>query len=183
MCHPRPLFRLFSAFFKQAPIQFYNKPMWRNVHPVYGTGIRTHNLLITSLLPQPLDQGSRMLHLWWWWSCNWPYNLTIRVWIPPKTAAFFLYKITCKEQQLMTKRLLKLVQAFFVNLALLNGLSPPLFRLFRSFSNKHQYNFHNKLMWKQPPSMQCWDSNPRPSEHETLPITTRSVFNLIKALR
>ena len=33
--------------------------MWKNVHPVYSTGIRTHNLLITSLLPQPLDQGSR----------------------------------------------------------------------------------------------------------------------------
>ena len=32
--------------------------MW-NVHPVSGTGIRTHDLWIVSLLPQPLDQGSR----------------------------------------------------------------------------------------------------------------------------
>ena len=33
--------------------------MWKNVYPVYGAGIQTHNLLITSLLPQPQDQGSR----------------------------------------------------------------------------------------------------------------------------
>ena len=31
----------------------------KNVHPVYRAGIRTRNLLITSRLPQPLDQGSR----------------------------------------------------------------------------------------------------------------------------
>ena len=34
--------------------------MWKNVHPVYGAGIQTHNLQNMSLLPyQPLDQGSR----------------------------------------------------------------------------------------------------------------------------
>ena len=33
--------------------------MWKNVHPVSSAGIQTHNLLITSLLSQPLDQGSR----------------------------------------------------------------------------------------------------------------------------
>ena len=33
--------------------------MWKNVHPVYGTGIRTHDLWNMSLLPFPLDQGSR----------------------------------------------------------------------------------------------------------------------------
>ena len=59
MGHPRPLFRLFSVFFKQTSIQFYNKLMWKNVHPVYGTGIRTHDFRIVSLLPLPLDQGSR----------------------------------------------------------------------------------------------------------------------------
>ena len=32
--------------------------MWKNVHPVSGTGIRTYNLLDASTLPQPLDQGS-----------------------------------------------------------------------------------------------------------------------------
>ena len=30
--------------------------MWINAHP----GIQTHNLLNTSLLPQPLDLGSRL---------------------------------------------------------------------------------------------------------------------------
>ena len=59
MGHPRPLFRLFSVFFKQTLIQFYNKLMWKNVRPVYSTGIRTHDLQIVSLLPLPLDQGSR----------------------------------------------------------------------------------------------------------------------------
>ena len=33
--------------------------MWKNVHPIYGTGIRTHHLKIVSLLQEPLDQGSR----------------------------------------------------------------------------------------------------------------------------
>ena len=31
----------------------------KNVHPVYGAGIQTHNLWNMSLLPWPLDQGSR----------------------------------------------------------------------------------------------------------------------------
>ena len=51
MRHPRPLFRLFSVFFKQTSKQFYNKLMWKNVQPVYGTGIRTHDLQNMSLLP------------------------------------------------------------------------------------------------------------------------------------
>ena len=29
----------------------YNNLMWKNVHPVYGTGIRTHYLQNVSLLP------------------------------------------------------------------------------------------------------------------------------------
>ena len=33
--------------------------MWKNVRPVYSTGIWTHDLQIVSLLPLPLDQGSR----------------------------------------------------------------------------------------------------------------------------
>ena len=42
-----------------------------------------------------------------------------------------------------------------------------------AFSNKH-YNFYNKYMWiKCPSSIWCWDLNPRPSEHESPPITTR----------
>ena len=43
MGNPRPLFNLFSVFFKRH-YNFYNKFMWKNVHPVYGTGIQTHNL-------------------------------------------------------------------------------------------------------------------------------------------
>ena len=33
----------------------------KNVHPVYGAGIRTHDLWNVSLFPLPLDQGSRPL--------------------------------------------------------------------------------------------------------------------------
>ena len=33
--------------------------MFKNVHPVYGVGIRTRNLWTMSLLLQPLDKGSR----------------------------------------------------------------------------------------------------------------------------
>jgi hypothetical protein len=29
------------------------------IHPVYGAGVRTYNLLIMSPLPSPLDHGSR----------------------------------------------------------------------------------------------------------------------------
>ena len=37
------------------------------------------------------------------------------------------------------------------------------------------YNFYDKYMWKKcPSSIRCRDSNPRPSERESLPITTRS---------
>ena len=43
MGHPRSLLCLFSVFFKQTSFNFYNKLIWKNVHPVYGTGIRTHN--------------------------------------------------------------------------------------------------------------------------------------------
>ena len=52
MGQPRPLFRLFSfGLFKQTSLQFYNKYMWKNVHPVYGAGIRTHDLQNVSLFP------------------------------------------------------------------------------------------------------------------------------------
>ena len=51
MGHPRPLFCLFSVFFKQSSTQVYNKLMRKNVHPVYGIGTRTHDLQNVSLLP------------------------------------------------------------------------------------------------------------------------------------
>ena len=46
---------------------------------------------------------------------------------------------------------------------------------------KH-YNFYNKHMRKCPTSIRCWDLNPRPSEHESPPITTRSVLPPIGAM-
>ena len=44
MGQPRPLFRLLLVFSNKHHYNFFNKCMWKNVHPVYGTGIRTHNL-------------------------------------------------------------------------------------------------------------------------------------------
>ena len=63
MGQPWPLFRLFLVFFKQT-IHFFTTNQCEkcpNVHPVYGAGIRTHNLLIMSRHPLPLDKGSRPL--------------------------------------------------------------------------------------------------------------------------
>ena len=50
MVHHQPLFRLFLIFFKQT-IQVLQQINVKNVHLVYGAGIRTHILLNTSLLP------------------------------------------------------------------------------------------------------------------------------------
>ena len=50
MGHPRPLFCLFVVFFNQTSIQFNNKLILNNVHPVYGTEIRTDDLQNVSLL-------------------------------------------------------------------------------------------------------------------------------------
>ena len=49
------------------------------------------------------------------------------------------------------------------------------FVYFRSFSNKHYYNFYNRLMWKMscPSSIRHRDSNPWSLDHEPPPITTR----------
>ena len=49
-----------------------------------------------------------------------------------------------------------------------------LFSIIFVFSNKH-YNSYNKYMWKMlwPSSILRQDSNTRPSEHESPPITTR----------
>ena len=52
----RHLFRLFSVFFKQT-IQFLQQINVKNVKS--GAGIQTHDLWNVSLLPKPLDQGSR----------------------------------------------------------------------------------------------------------------------------
>ena len=57
MGQPRPLFRLFLASSNKQS-NFYNKSMWKNVHPVYSAAIQTHNLLNMSRHPKPLDHGS-----------------------------------------------------------------------------------------------------------------------------
>ena len=52
------LFFVYFCPLKQT-IQFLQQINVKNVHPVSSARIRTHNLLITSLLSQPPDQGSR----------------------------------------------------------------------------------------------------------------------------
>ena len=52
------LFLIYFRLFEHR-LQFLQKINVKNVHPVYGTGIQTHNLWNMSLLPKPLDQGSR----------------------------------------------------------------------------------------------------------------------------
>ena len=55
MGHGRPLLSFIFGLFKQTIQQIYVK----NIHPLYGAMIRTHDLRNMILLPQPLDQGSR----------------------------------------------------------------------------------------------------------------------------
>ena len=66
---------------------------------------------------------------------------------------------------------------FFFGFLLQTKLANPylLFHLFSVFSNKHHYDFDTKSTWKMscPSSIQCQDSNSRPLEHESSPITTR----------
>ena len=52
------------------------------------------------------------------------------------------------------------------------GQPRPLFCLFSVFAYK-QYNVTTNICEKCPSSIRCRDSNPRPSERESLPITTR----------
>ena len=50
MRHPRSLFHFFGLF--QTNINtILQQIKWKNVHPVFGTGIRTHNFQNVSLLP------------------------------------------------------------------------------------------------------------------------------------
>ena len=48
--NPGLFYCLFSVFSNKY-YNFYNKYMWKNVHPVYSVGIRTHDLCNMSLLP------------------------------------------------------------------------------------------------------------------------------------
>ena len=58
MGQSRPLFNLLSVCSNKQYF-FYKKSMWKNVHPVFGTKIQTHNLLNMIRHPLPLDQCSR----------------------------------------------------------------------------------------------------------------------------
>ena len=51
MGHTRASFCLFSVFFKQFKIQFFLQINVKNIHPVYGAGIRTHGIQIESRIP------------------------------------------------------------------------------------------------------------------------------------
>ena len=54
---------LFSIYFQS--FQSKQQINVKNSHPIYSAGIRTHNPVITSLLPWPLDQGSRATIIMW----------------------------------------------------------------------------------------------------------------------
>ena len=54
---PWPLLIYFRSFWNKQ-YNFYNKLMWKNIHQVYGNRIPTFNLLTTTLLQKPLEQGS-----------------------------------------------------------------------------------------------------------------------------
>ena len=55
------LFFIYFLAFQTNNTKFYNKLMWRIVRPISDTGIQTLDLLIMSLLFQPLDWGFRPL--------------------------------------------------------------------------------------------------------------------------
>ena len=50
---------LFICIFSNKHYIFLQQINVKNIHPVYGAGIRTNDLWSMSLLPLPLDQGSR----------------------------------------------------------------------------------------------------------------------------
>ena len=52
-------FSFIFGLFKQISLQFLQQINVKNVHPVYGARIQTHDLRNVSLFPKPLDQGSR----------------------------------------------------------------------------------------------------------------------------
>ena len=57
-----------------------------------------------------------------------------------------------------------------------NGPSPAYFQFIFVFSCT---NFTTNISEKCPSSIQCWDSTPRPSEHEYPPITTRPQLSIL----
>ena len=68
-----------------------------------------------------------------------------------------------------------LIDLFFFSLPLFVKWAIPrlFFVYFRLFSNKHQFNFTTNVSEKCQSNTQCSHSNPRPSGHESPPVTTR----------
>ena len=64
-------------------------------------------------------------------------------------------------------------QQDFYPLFFKNGPTLASFCFFRSFQTNIITIFTANMCEKCPSNIQCWDSNPRPLEHESLPITTR----------
>ena len=59
MGQPRPLLSFIFDVFKLTSLKLLQQIHVKNVHPVYGAGIWTHDLQDISILSSPLDQGSR----------------------------------------------------------------------------------------------------------------------------
>ena len=51
MGQPLPILSFIFGLLNQTSLQFLQQIYVRNIHPVYGAGIRTHDLQNTSLLP------------------------------------------------------------------------------------------------------------------------------------
>ena len=51
------LYFVYFWTFSSKEYNLNNKLIWKFVHPVSSAGIQTHDLLNTSLLPKPIDQG------------------------------------------------------------------------------------------------------------------------------
>ena len=109
----------------------------------------------------------------WWVNCAncWPRKFEKKLislhW--PKTSIYLAFLLT--HSKLTIFFLYLFLYSYFMSYPFNPGL---FFVYFRSFSNKHHYNFYNKYMRKKcPSSIRCRDSNPRPSKRESLPFTTR----------
>jgi len=101
-------FCLFSVF-SNKQYKFYNKLMRKNVHPVYSAGIQTHDFWNMSLLPLPLDQGSRPENLLLYWSnsrwqisekSNWStlkHWLDTTWWVVTSASVLFYRKVVTNE--------------------------------------------------------------------------------------
>ena len=122
---------------------------------------------------QYLVSGSKFTTSWLWVPClkksTWSpvqYCLNVYLYFVADLGPFILPTIRSKEDLLC-----EAVERFPIFKKWAN--SGLFFVYFRSFSNKHHYNFTTNICEKCPSSIRCRDSNPRPSECESLPFTTR----------